>query len=33
MKKEPVNAMGYDSLANLDRESRRLLTLASLANP
>ncbi|MBI5625415.1 MAG: hypothetical protein HY924_16680 [Elusimicrobia bacterium] len=33
VKGEPVSAMGYDSLANLERESRWLMTLASLSDP
>ncbi|MBI4676635.1 MAG: hypothetical protein HY748_03555 [Elusimicrobia bacterium] len=31
--RKPVAAMGYDSLANLERESRWRLTLESLRNP
>ncbi|MBI3549143.1 MAG: hypothetical protein HY078_08905 [Elusimicrobia bacterium] len=30
---KPVHALGYDSLKDLDRECRRLLTLASLRDP
>ncbi|MFA6315945.1 MAG: hypothetical protein WC943_00870 [Elusimicrobiota bacterium] len=33
LKNAPVSAMGYDSLANLDREGRWLLTLGALRDP